>query len=136
MEARKSLEKFDPDTGVMVQDEYGREILDPTPMAPPIGYKKQPSMIEMVRNMVRSEHVKRAAEEAGMETFEEADDFDIPDDPIDPSTPYENDFDPPVRELVKVGKEEVEKKKKAPPRKSEPEKVEESEPPSGDGVVK
>lgn len=126
----------DQETGEIVQDEFGRELVDPTPMAPPIGYKKQPSMVEMVRNMVRSEHLAREAAMMGKETFEQADDFDIPDDPLDPSTPYENEFDPPVRELVKVGQEEVKRKeaeKKAASSRKSPKKVEDSEPPAGDG---
>lgn len=52
---------------------------DPTPMAPPIGYKKQPSMIDIIRDQIR-----RAGEEAsraGFETFDEANDFDVDDDP-------------------------------------------------------
>jgi hypothetical protein len=59
--------------------------------------------------MIRQE-VSRAAEELGDETFEEADDFDIEDDPVDPRTPYEAVFNPrplqaPPAEPVKaVGK--------------------------------
>lgn len=75
-------------------NEKGREILDPTPMAPPVGYKRQPSLSEQIREMVRSERLAMEAASAGFETLEEADDFDIPDDPIDPRTPYEAHFDP------------------------------------------
>lgn len=70
--------------------EDGREIVSSVPMAPPIGYNKQPTMIEHIRNMVRSEHLRRAAEEAGVETFEESDDFDVEDDPF-PRGAYEFD---------------------------------------------
>lgn len=70
-------------------------IPDPTPIAPPLGYVKQPSITERIRDMVRSEHLRIAAEAAGAETFEEADDFDIGDD-HDPSSPYEEVFEPPV----------------------------------------
>lgn len=41
------------------------------------------------------------AEAEGMETFEESDDFDVGDD-LDPSTPYEADFDPPSAEVQKA----------------------------------
>lgn len=71
----------------------GYEIPDPVPMAPPVGYKKQPSMIEIVRDMVRSEHLRRYAEGKEQDTFEEADDFDVDDDP-DPLTKYEAEFEP------------------------------------------
>lgn len=64
------------------------------PIAPPLGYIKQPSITERIRDMVRSEHLRREAESAGAETFEEANDFDILDDPVDPHTPYEAVFDP------------------------------------------
>lgn len=72
----------------------GAELLDPRPVAPPVGYKRQPSMVEHIRNMVRSEQLRAAAEAEGVETFEEAEDFDVGDD-YDPRTPYEAVFDPP-----------------------------------------
>lgn len=71
----------------------GREKASSTPVAPPIGYIKQPSMVENIRDMVRRE-MSIAAAEAGMETFEEADDFEVGDD-YDPRSPYEELFDPP-----------------------------------------
>lgn len=77
-------------------DENGHEVVSSIPMEPPLGYKKQPTMIEHVRNMVRSEMLRKEAEAAGMESFEDADDLNIPDDPIDPSTPYEEVFEPPI----------------------------------------
>lgn len=99
--------------GVVIQDELGREILDGTPMAPPVGYKKQPSMVDIVRNMVRSERLKAEAEAAGLESFEDADDFAIADDEGElPSSPHENQFDPPVKELLKAGHEVVKDKAK------------------------
>lgn len=85
-----------------VIDSEGREILDPTPMEPPVGYSRQPSLSEQIREMVRSEKLRQEAEAAGMETFEEADDFDVGDD-YDPTSPYENDFDPPIEEMKKAG---------------------------------
>lgn len=74
--------------------EDGQEKPDPLPVAPPIGYRPQPSMFDEVRRMVASERLRLEAEAAGFESFDEADDFDIPDDPVDPSTPYEAVFDP------------------------------------------
>lgn len=73
-------------------DEFGREVFDPTPIAPPIGYVKQPSMFEQVRDMVRGEALRIYAESQDMESFEDADDFDIDDD-YDPRTPYELNFE-------------------------------------------
>lgn len=82
-------------------DAKRREKPDPLPVSPPLGYKKTPSLSEQIRDMVRSEKLRQAAEEAGVETFEEADDFDIPDDPVDPSTPYEADFEGDAAQAVR-----------------------------------
>lgn len=91
----------------------GFEVLaDKRPIAPPVGYKRQPSMVEIVRDMVRSEHLRREAEAAGAETFEEADDFEVGDD-FDPSSPYENDFDPPIKDLLKAGERSLAEKMEA-----------------------
>lgn len=79
------------------------------PIAPPIGYQKQASLVEMMRSMIRSERLAMAAEAAGYETFEESEDFDAEDD-FDPSSPWENDFDPPIRELAEAGKAEIKRK--------------------------
>lgn len=70
--------------------------MDPVPIAPPIGYKKQPSMVDHIRSMIRSERLREEAEAAGQESWEEADDFG-PDDDDDfvPLSGYESDFDPP-----------------------------------------
>lgn len=77
-------------------DDQGREIPDPTPMAPPVGFVKQAHLWETLRmkQLIRSEALAMMAEREGFESFEEADDFDIPDDPIDPTSPYEDVFDP------------------------------------------
>lgn len=71
----------------------GHEVPDPTVVEPPIGYIQQPDLMEQMRRMVRNE-LSRIAELQEMETFEEADDFDIDDDPVDYSSPYEEFFDP------------------------------------------
>lgn len=68
-------------------DQYGREVPDPTPVAPPIGYKKQPSMVDHVRALV-AHGLRERAEQMGFETWEEANDFDVGDD-VEPETPYE-----------------------------------------------
>lgn len=87
--------KFDPETGVQTHDESGSEIPDPNPMQPPVGYNRQPSLAEQIRAMVVSENLRREAEAAGMETFEEADDFDVGDDfEEERHSPYEGNFDP------------------------------------------
>lgn len=71
----------------------GAERPDPTPMAPPIGYKPSDPLHKRIREMILSEKLRLEAAAAGMETLDEADDFDVGDD-FDPSSPYEEYFDP------------------------------------------
>lgn len=96
-------------------NDEGKFIPDSVPMAPPIGYKKQPSMVEIVRNMVRSERLADEARRAGMETFEESEDFDVGDDGEDLKSGFENDFDPPIDELRRAIEEERAVKAAPPP---------------------
>lgn len=65
--------------------EYG----DPVPVAPPVGLTRPMTTEERFRRIIRSEHLARIAEAQGADTFEEAEDFDVEDDPIPPLTPYE-----------------------------------------------
>lgn len=70
------------------------EVPDSVPMEPPVGYRAPPNLTEMIRTMVRNEMFMKEVASAGYETFEESDDFDIEDDPLDPLTPYEKVFEP------------------------------------------
>lgn len=82
-------------------DDFGREIPNPTPLAPPIGYKRSPSIAEQMRAMIRQ--VSEEAKMSGAETEEEANDFDVGDPfDYDPETPYEHDFevDPTMEALI------------------------------------
>lgn len=108
--APRIKEVTDPASGVVIQELLadGSEKLDRTPIAPPIGYQRQVPLHLQIREMVRSEALRQAAEAAGAETFEEADDFEVDDD-YDPTTPYENDFDPPLKDV----REDVEQERKA-----------------------
>lgn len=74
--------------------ETGEEILNPTPMQPPLGYKRTPSLAEQIRQQVRT---LKNLEDNEPETEEEADDFDIEDDPIIHSR-WENDLVPSIKE--------------------------------------
>lgn len=91
-------------------NDAGQLIPDSTPIAPPIGYKRQPTMVEIVRDMVRNERLAQDLAAGGVETFEDADDFDVGDDGEDLKSGFENDFDPPVKELVAAGAEELKRK--------------------------
>ena len=72
-------------------NERGHEILDPTPVSMPLGFKKPETLAEQIRRMVKNE-MSQAAANQGQESFEEADDFDVGDD-FDPKSPYEQNFD-------------------------------------------
>lgn len=90
-------------------DAYGRFIPDGRPMQPPIGYRAEPSLIERVREMVRSENLQREIAEQGLETFEESNDFYIEDEPDShPMSMWENDEDTPIEMLLAKQREAAE----------------------------
>lgn len=101
---------FDED-GVQVTSGIGpdgKEYPDPHPLEPPVGFVPPPDLMDTIRRMVQSEMGKAVLDQHGMETFEEAGDFDIEDDPGDPLTPHEALFyppDEPKKEPVVTGPE-------------------------------
>lgn len=74
-------------------NEKGEEILDPTPISLPVGFSRPIPLNERIREMVRRE-ASEYARQNDLETFEEADDFNIGEDDYDPRSPWEEDFDP------------------------------------------
>lgn len=94
--------------------------VDGTPMAPPIGYQPRESIFELVKRQV--EHQLSEAARADQETFEEADDFEI-DEPWAneaPRSPYENDLEPSVKELLAAGHKAIADKKARQENKADP----------------
>lgn len=87
----------------------GDEVPDPTPMEPPIGWIEPPSMVELIRKMIRDNEIEKGLG-GEPESFEEADDFDIGDDGEDLRSGWENDFEPREVELIR---EKLEKDQKA-----------------------
>lgn len=80
-------------------DENGHERLSPIPKEPIIeDFQRPPTLEERISRLMRYEREKmqRYQDMSGFETPEEADDFDIEDDPIDMSSPYEEHFMPQV----------------------------------------
>lgn len=69
-------------------DEFGREVANQDRLALPAGWDRPLSLAEQIKRMVRTE-LSRQAVDGGMESFEEADDFDIPDEEGDFVSPYE-----------------------------------------------
>jgi len=107
------------DLGVSFMNSKGHEVPDPVPVAPPIGYRRTPSLAEQIREMVRSERLRQEVEAAGYESFEEADDFEVGD--FDPRSPYEEVFEPtPAPELRKRHKKAADDAEAAKQRASEP----------------
>lgn len=69
-------------------DEKGRQIPDTTPVAVPLAYRGGQTMEDRLRMFIRAQLSQHAAE-AGHETFEEASDFDVPDEEELILSPYE-----------------------------------------------
>jgi len=68
-------------------DSRGREIPDPRPISVPAGLTRPPTLSEQIKRFIRSEMSRQAVQEE-KESFEEADDFDVDEDP-DPLSIYE-----------------------------------------------
>ena len=84
-----------PETGeIRIRTHRGShyEDPDPTPFAPTVGVRPKETLEERMRRMIRDE-MSYAAEQQGMESFEEADDFDV-DDERDPESMYEIPWEP------------------------------------------
>ncbi len=85
----------------------GQEENDPTPMALPIGYEYPETLDQKIQRMVRvglSDH----AEQNNRDTFEEANDFEVDDDPYEPTSPHEVELD---EEIIGKGVPNVTPKK-------------------------
>lgn len=80
-------------------DENGHEMPNPVPMQPPVGYRRQPTIAEQIRQQIRLASLEAA--QAGAETEEEANDFDVGED-MEPSSPWEHDFevDPALEHMI------------------------------------
>lgn len=94
----------------------GHEILDPTPVEMPLQWSRPPTLQEQIKAFVRRELSEQAAA-AGAETFDEADDFDIEDDPIDPSSPWELNYD---QERASLESPDADAQRVAPPSGTDP----------------
>lgn len=89
---------------VMRHSPSGEELLDPTPMQPPLGYKKAPSLSEMIAQQVRQMKLENLLDQTLEETDEEADDFEVGDD-VEPMSKWENDHIPSIKVLKKRAKQ-------------------------------
>ena len=92
-------------------NERGQEVLDPRPLAIPVGFQRPPTLQEQIRRLMRYEYdnLRRAGVD-DVETPEEAEDFDTGED-LDIRTPYEIDDDP-VEVPTSTLREEIQKEDK------------------------
>lgn len=100
----KSSGASEPKRAPEKHDENGGEILDPTPMQPPLGYKRSLSLSEQIAQQVRIAHLKILEDSAVSETEDEADDFEIGEE-YEPLSKYENDHMPTLANLKKKAAE-------------------------------
>lgn len=87
-------------TSRQMREEYfrnGKEMPSQEPVFVATNLKRD-SEIDRFRRFLRSEEMAKQARQQGFETFEEADDFDVGDD-FDPTSPYEQIFEPVVEEV-------------------------------------
>lgn len=117
------MDEYDPQTGevrfskrISMQDRYlnkgGQEIPDPRPAAPSLGKKPEMHIRDYIRTMVRSERLQQDLDNQGVETFEEANDFEVGEDYF-PDSQYENDLEPSVSELIREGSASLSAKARA-----------------------
>lgn len=79
----------EPGVGRAILTPDGREILNPMPVAPPIGYVSEPSMMDRLNEMLAA-RMRQVAEADQIESIDEVDDFDVPDpEDFHPSSVYE-----------------------------------------------
>lgn len=73
-------------------NEKGEELFDNTPVAIPVKFSRPPTRFEEFAQYIRTASV--IAQASGYESIEEAEDFDIPDDPDTmPNAPWELHYD-------------------------------------------
>lgn len=70
----------------------GHEIPDPKPIEEALKLNRAPTLNEIIQASVM-QAINNQAVRLGHETIEEADNYNIPDDPIDPNIPMESGFE-------------------------------------------
>lgn len=95
--AYRNVDNVDAD-GVQVRSELsadGRfEIPDPVPVGVPLGYRPSPTLRDTIERIMMNHQLAVLADMEGFDSPEEAEDFLLEDDPLDPLTPYEAHFFP------------------------------------------
>lgn len=70
----------------------GHEIPDPKPIEEALKLNRAPTLNEIIQASVM-QAINNQAVRLGHESIEEADNYNIPDDPIDPNIPMESGFE-------------------------------------------
>lgn len=92
---RASKYRVDNAHGKPKIDLNGKEVLDETPVPPPVGHLHTDPVRDRIRDFLRQEQARLAEEAAGGETFEDLNDFGVDDDDTyDPDVPWENGINP------------------------------------------
>jgi len=106
-------------------DGHGREKPNPVPLAPPVGYVKPISIADQIRQAIKQASFEAAM--SGLETEEEANDFDVGED-MEPFSPWENDFevDPALEAMLSL--------QSRPPQTAAPQPAAEPHAPAGTPV--
>lgn len=66
----------------------GKEVLNPKPIAIPSGLKRPLTLQEQIQRLIKTE-MSTQVQAQGHETYEQANDFDVPDDLPEPASHYE-----------------------------------------------
>lgn len=82
----------DPMDGKAFHTPDGREVLNPLTLAPPIGYKEEPSLMELVQRALTA-HLAGLEGNDEIDSIEDADDFEMQEE-WDPTSLYE------IREMI------------------------------------
>lgn len=115
----------DPGTGkaILIKDKshpnYGGEILNPQPMAPPVGYVAEDTLEDMVRRHMQKQFNLMQADMIIEENEEDVDDYDVPDELPDLESIYTvREMEPEVpdfrSEMTEAVAAALERQKKAP----------------------
>lgn len=83
-----SWDPDDPGIGKAFLTKDGREIFNPVPMAPPVGYQQQDTMMQIMERMIKK-HLIGLEDTAIQESQEESEDFGDVEDESHPFSPYE-----------------------------------------------
>lgn len=78
--------------GLSYIDKNGSEIPDSRPAELPVGFVHPESIQDTIRRLITDPRIREELDGEQMESFDEADDFDIEDDV--PQSPHEENFDP------------------------------------------